>query len=515
MKYYLIAFAMIMALAISANVSATPIVSLIEPPDGFSAENGTTIDLTASVKDEVTDVNGTLCVTYDVEGGKGLCCSPSYGGIIECDILNVPVTFGTKYWTANFTSNDSVLYLANETRSYIGIYSDRTLIPIYPILNETVIGESNNFVVNYTVDLYLPYEIKYSLSIRFYGYSSYRGSPLYSSEKLICAVIVNGSETNPISSGIHRYVCTNYMYDSYYINYEELPNEKFWKAKLRVIDGEVDGANLLSDTGYQRYNYQINSNLAHVFPPDETVYCDNWIYFFNGSLYNLAGLCWEGKSWRNKEIGFNSYLRDDGCNGGDLDFNLMNAINGSQSYVLSLNSLPNATEDYYEVFTTIGSKNPSNVTYTYMGEPLTAVHFIYNWTYTCNNGTTYTTPTKDLWYIIGVGGAGANITSEYPAYPICTINETAIMPMFAEYWGAFFGGNMALGMAMIAFFFIIAISIFVTLNSDIIGGASVAIFGMLVFERICYLPIALAYIKLIIAGLIVVYFIRKSILGGD
>lgn len=519
MKVWIIPLMILGILLLSQSVYAQGVnVTLVSPENAFSVDNGSTIILTAQAENESAlglITNGTICVTYEVDEGKGLCCSPVENvSVARCEILNVPVTFGTHYWNANFTdATTSTVYYSNETRSYIGIYSDRTLLPIYPINNETVIGDNTNFIVNYTVDLYLPYDITYPLYIHFYGYSSYLGLPLFSSEKKICSIEVTANETNPRRSGLHRFGCENHMYDTYYINYEELPNYKFWVAKLKVLDQDVEGANLLSDTGFQNYMYQINTNLAHLYPPDETVYChESGIYYYNGSLYDIREFC-NYESWKDKWIPFYSYLRDDGCGGGNLTWNWRNAVNSSDYDQASLLDMPNNTEDYFQADIMI-SPYATNTTYYGTNLNYTAIHLIHNWTYTCANTTTYQTGNYDFWYILRVGGHNVtNVTTEYPAYPIPLINMSAIMPSFAVYWGDFFGTDIWGGLMLMALFFIMVMTILVTLNSDVVGGGSVAIFGIMVFTRIGYIHLIMMGIMLIVAGLTVVYIVRRAILS--
>lgn len=517
MKAWTITAMLIMAIFLATNVSAYLYFYELEPPNGFSVDVGSLLNISSSITDTVSDVNGTFCIGWELNsfgnGGYHLCNFFEEQGIAGID-LTINVSLGTKYWRANWTNYSDSYFLDSGIRSYIGIYSDRTLLPIYPINNETVTGDSTDFIVNYTVDMYLPYDITYPLSIRFYGYSSYLSNPLSSSERLICAKIVNANSTNPLKSGLHRIGCENYMYEAYYINYEELPNYKFWKAKLRVIDGEVDGHNLLSDTGYQDYRYAISTNFASVFPLDDEVYCDSTLFIWNRTWYNIENLCWEGESYGGDFIGFYSYLRDGGCGTGNLTFRYRNNANSSQTGSAEINLVPNGTEDYFEADLSFPSINPSNETYFASGVNLTAVHYIYNWTYYCGNGSVYTTSDKDLYYIIGIGGSQAqNVTSGYPAYPLCQINMTALMPSFADEWGYFFGQNTEIGLALLALFFLTAMGILLLMKSDVIGAGGVVIYGVLVFSRICYLPIWVAWAMLVISGLVFVHIIRKVILG--
>lgn len=488
-------------------------VTLVSPPDDFSVSNGSLITLIARVENEsdVGEVNGTLCVTYSIGEGKGLCCSPSSGGVIECEILNVPVLYGTRYWNANFTDETtSNVYYSDETRKYIGIFTNRILLPIYPINNETVTGDNTNFIVNYTVDLYLPYDLTYNLYIHFYAYSSYVGFPLTDSERKICSIEVKANETSTIPAGIHRYGCENYMYESYNVNYEELPNYKFWRAKLKIINDEIEGANLLSDTGFQNYNYAINTNLAHVYPPNGSIYCHkSGFFYFNGTLYNINPFC-NFKSWEDQFIPFYSYLRDDGCNGGNLTWRYRNAVNPSQTDECVLYLVSNNTEDYFECDIMPDIDILTNTTYYGTRYNYTAIHLIHNWTYNCENGTTFQTSDKDFWYITGI--SITNVTSIYPEYPLTAINDTALLPSLAVHWGDFFNTDLYGGLFLMSLFFILVMSIVVTLNSDVIGGAGVGVFGTMVFVRIGYMHIAIMFIMLILAGLTFVYMIRRILL---
>lgn len=476
----------------------------LSPPNHFSVSNGTQINFSAYVYENVTseDVNGTICITYDIATNSIYCVNQSgfVFGLANFDVSNM--TTGSHSWKAEYTHNDST-GVTSATRNYNVIITDRIVIPISPINNATVTGDSTDYKVTYEVDLYLPYEIRYNLYIRFYAYNSYLGLPLPSSERLICSVKVEADSDSPISAGTHRYNCTNHMYQTYEVNYHELPDYHFWRAKLKLMDNEAEGTNLLSDTGYQDYTYQINTNFDHVYPPDDTEYCDYPSFYANNTLL----VC--GTGYRDVSIPFYSYLRDN-CGGGNITWNYINTANSSQSGTAHLIGIPNLTEDYFEV----GLVFPyawTNQTYETPNFNWSAVTISHNWTYDCNNGSTYQTGNNDINYIVGISVVG-NITVGYPTYPLPIINQSAIMPYFAGFWGDFFGGGYQVGLMLIALFFILALTIFVTINSDVIGGGGVAIFGTMVFVRLGYIHIIVMGFMLVLSGITVVYIVRKVML---
>jgi len=479
------------------------------PIDGFSVSNGTLLNFSATlIANGTSEINGTLCITVNVDTNYGACGSVVEGIFIAgIDVFYVPNTIGSFFWRANYTHNDSTVFYSN-TRNYNVILTSSTLIPIYPINSENVVGDGTNFMVNYTVDVYFPSDIHSDRYVYFYAYSDYQGSPLFSSETLICEYRMRANDTNPIQAGIHRIGCENYMYDNTGI-YEELPsfNPKYWRAKLRVLAGEVDGANLLSDTGFQKYNYRINTNLANVFPFNNAVLCDGTIFIWNLTIWNIEDICYQKKSWHNLFIPFTSYLNDSGCGGGNLTINIYNSNNVSEISSCTLGLLPNNTIDYFECGASIPTRG---VNTTYLGSYV-AKNMLFNTTYNCNNGSIYQTSNSNLWYIISIAVANATNISSYPTYPL-PINMSAFMPSLSTYWTSAFNTTQQGGLMFIAIFFILVMAILVVINADVLAGLGIFIYGMMVFTRIGYMPIVIMWLSALISGLLFVYLIRKFLM---
>ena len=488
------------------------------PPDGFSVPNATTINFSAELNVNGSDViNGTLCITVDTISGLGACGTVTGGNVAGIEVFFTPSFFGypigSYFWRANYTSNESVVSYS-ESRNWNIILTTKTLVPIYPINNENVIGDNTNYIVNYTVDVFLPSDTPYNTFYYFYAYSSYLGTPLLSSERLICKKIIYGNSTNPANAGFHRIGCENYMYETFDGNYEELPqyNPKYWLVKARYLEGEIDGANLFGDTGYQQYNYKINSKLASVFPIDDAVFCDYTHYISNLTLYNLQSICFGGKNYHNEFINFYSYLNTSVpilCGNGNLTWSYYNYANSSQSGEVSYFGISANSSNYHSASISIPTGMTNTTYYGWYVTPLTAIRIINNWTYACSNGSVYSTPNNDLWYIIGIASTG-NITT-YPTYPL-PINMTYLMPVLSTYWTSAFQTNTQGGLTFLAIFFLLMMAIIVLINMEVFAGISVFIYGMLVFIRIGYINILLMWIMVIISGLLMVYFVRRFML---
>jgi hypothetical protein len=488
------------------------------PLDGFSVANGTIMNFSATIICNGTDsINGTLCLTVDTSTGLGV-CGTVIGGCVGQELSTpfAPYLYGysagSYFWRANYTHNDSTVYYS-DSRNWNLIYTDEVLIPRYPIQKENVTGDNTKYMVNYTVDVIFPDSISSNRYIYFYAYSSYLGIPLLSSERWICEYELKANYTNPKPAGTYTIGCENYMYDSFIINYEELPsyNPKYWRAKLRVLKGEIDGANLLSNTGFQEYNYRITSKLADIFPPNDGIFCDATLFIFNLTWYNIENICFGKTPYHSQFIPFTSYINDSGCGGGNLTMNIFNAINTSQKTDCQNIDVLNNTIDYYECDVVINPLS-TNTTLTFGGQNYVAIHIYYNSTYDCKNSSSYVTPNSEIWYIIGIStGIGVNI-STYPTYPL-PINMSAFMPYLSTYWASAFNTNAQAGLAFIAFFFLLVLAILVLINMEVVAGIAVFIYGLLVFIRIGYIPTILMYLMLIITGLIFVYLMRKFMLS--
>jgi hypothetical protein len=488
------------------------------PLDGFSVSNGTMLNFSAELDANGSSViNGTICITVDTSNGLGACGTVTGGSIAGIEVFFTPSYYGyptgSYFWRANYTSNESVISYSN-SRNWNIILTTQTLIPIYPVNNENVIGDNTNYIVNYTVDIFFPEDIISNRYLYFYAYSSYLGTPLYSSERVICEKVLVANSTNRISAGYHRIGCENYMHDDFEGNYEELPqyNPKFWRVKARYLEGEIDGANLFADTGFQQYNYKINTNLASIFPLDDAVFCDATLFIFNATWYNIQPICFGGKSYHNQFIDFYSYINTTVptlCGNGNLTWSYYNYANSSQAGGATHIGIPANNSDYYSAGISIPTGMTNITYYGWSLSPLTAIRLVYNWTYTCGNGSIYTTPNNDFWYIIGIGGVG-NITV-YPTYPL-PINMTYLMPVLSTYWSSAFQTDTQGGLTFMAIFFLLAMAIIVLINMEIFAGIAVFIYGLLVFIRIGYINVMLMWIMAIISGLLIVYFIRRFML---
>jgi hypothetical protein len=427
---------------------------------------------------------------------------------------------GSHFYQGNFTSDNGTIYYSDPINWNI-ILTTSTLIPIYPINNENVIGDNTNFIVNYIVDVYFPNAITSNKYFYFYAYSSYgfQGTPLYASERLICEKIIYANQTSPVSAGFHRISCENYMHNTFDNNYEELPlyNPKYWMVKARYLRGETDGSNLFADTGFQQYNYKINTNFASIFPLDDAVFCDATLFIFNATWYNIQPICFGGTYYHNQLINFYSYINTtvpNLCANGNLTWSYYNYANSSQ------NSYSNPIEyplisanisNYHSAGISIPTGMTNTTYYGWSLSPLTAIRLVYNWTYTCGNGSVYTTPNNDFWYIIGIGGTtGGNVTV-YPTYPL-PINMTYLMPVLSTYWSSAFQTDTQGGLTFIAIFFLLAMAIIVLINMEAFAGMAVFIYGLLVFIRIGYINVMLMWIMAIICGLLIVYFVRRFML---
>jgi hypothetical protein len=488
------------------------------PLDGFSVTNGTTINFSAELEANGSDViNGTICITVNTVTGLGACGTITSGNIAGIEVFFTPSYFGypigSYFWRANYTSNESVVSYS-DSRNWNIILTTYTLIPIYPINNENVTGDNTNFIVNYTADVFFPEDVISNTYYYFYAYSSYLGTPLFSSERLICTKVIYANSTNYVSSGYHRISCENYMYDTFDGNYEELPqyNPKYWRVKARYLKGEIDGANLFGDTGFQQYNYKINTNFASVFPVDDAVFCDGTLFIFNATWYNIQPICFGGISYRNQFIDFYSYLNTSVpklCGNGNLTWSYHNYANSSQYGEVSYAGI-SANSSNYRFASILLTAGMTNTTYYgWSPSPLTAIRLIYNWTYACPNGSIYYTPNNDLWYIVGIGGIG-NITV-YPTYPL-PINMTYLMPVLSTYWTSAFQTDTQGGLTFIAIFFLLAMAIILLINMEVFAGIAVFIYGLLVFIRIGYINILLMWIMVVICGLLIVYFVRRFML---
>lgn len=490
------------------------------PLDGFSVSNGTVINFSAElVANGSSVINGTICITVNTVTGLGACGTVTGGSIAGIEVLFPPYFYnypiGSYFWRANYTSNESVTTYSIP-RNWNIILTTSTLIPIYPINNENVIGDNTNFIVNYTVDVYFPNAITSNKYFYFYAYSSYIGTPLYSSERLICEKIIYANQTSPVSAGFHRISCENYMHDTFDNNYEELPqyNPKYWMVKARYLEGEVDGANLFADTGFQQYNYKINTNFASIFPLDDAVFCDATLFIFNATLYNIKPICFGEANYHNQFINFYSYINTTVptmCGNGNLTWSYYNYANSSQADEATLEMIPTNLSFYFFTGISIPTGMTNTTYYGWSSSPLTAIRLVYNWTYACGNGSVYSTPNNDFWYIIGIGGTlGGNVTV-YPIYPL-PINMTYLMPVFSTYWTSGFQTDTQGGLTFIAMFFLLAMAIIVLINMEVFAGMAVFIYGLLVFIRIGYINVILMWIMAIICGLLIVYFVRRFML---
>jgi hypothetical protein len=508
----IIAFVFLIAANVSADIYWS--YNFFSPPEGFSIENGTIINFSAVIEANGSDlINGTICLTWDTSTNAGICGSPVEGvNIAGIDVYFTPYfynyTTGSFYWRANYTHNDSTVYFSNQ-RNWNIILTKFVLIPVYPINGENVTGDYTNFMVNYTVDVYFPSEIHSPRYVYFYGYSSYSGTPLSSSERTICVIKLDASSENPLSSGIHRIGCENYMYDSFITNYEELPsyNPKYWKAKMRILEGEVDGANLVADTGYQKYNYFINTQFSHIYPRDEAVYCEYTLFLYNASWVSIQNMCQDKKAYHNQVINFHSYLNNT-CGNANLTFRFYNYANTSQKGDCEIGGITNNSFDYWNCGLVINPNSKNTTYYNVFGKPFISIHLVYNWTLSCPNGSSYVTPDYDLWYIIGI--SPANVTG-YPTFPY-PINMSYLMPMLSTYWASAFQTSPQGGLMFMAIFFLLAMTVILIINADIIAGIGTFIYGFTVFIRIGYIEPLLIWIMLVLSGMIVVYFVRKFIL---
>jgi len=499
------------------------------PPDGFSVSNGTNINFSAELDaNGSSTINGTLCITVNTITGLGACgiaIAPS-GFSAGIEVWLHPYFYGygagNYFWRANYTSNESIV-LYSDSRKWNIILTSNTLIPIYPINNENVTGDNTNFIVNYTVDVYLPNDYTSNTYYYFYAYSPYLGTPHGSSEMLICKKILYANSTNPVRTGYHRISCENYMYNNFEGNlfYEELPqyNPKYWSVKGRYLEGEIDGGNLFADTGFQQYNYKINTKLASIFPLNNAVFCDGTLFIFNATWYNLQPICFGGTSYHNQFINFYSYLNTTiptMCGNGTLTWTYYNYANSSQNNYdnpAEILGIPANYSSYFPASISIPTGMTNTTYYGWSLSPLTAIRLVHNWTYTCPNGSIYTTPNKDFWYIIGIG-AGGNITgnvSAYPTYPL-PINMSYLMPVLSTYWSSAFQTDTQGGLTFIAMFFLLAMAIIVLINMEVFAGIAVFIYGLLVFIRIGYINVVLMWIMVIISGLLLVYFVRRFML---
>jgi hypothetical protein len=488
------------------------------PPDGFSVGNGTMINFSAELNaNGSSPINGTICITVNTITGLGACGNVVGGNIAGIEVFFTPSYYnypiGAYFWRANYTSNESVILYSN-SRNWNLILTRQTIIPLYPINNMNVTGDFTNNVVNYTVDVYLPEEIISNRYFYFYAYSSYLGTPLYFSERLICEKVLIANNTNPLPAGYYRIYCENYMYDNFDLNYEELPqyNPKYWKVKGRYIVGEIDGANLFADTGFQQYNYLLQSPLQQVFPLNNMIFCDYTLYVFNASWVNIQPICFGGKSYHNQFINFESYLNTSIpilCANGNLTWNYYNSNNISQFGTIEYIGISANNSIYWQADASIPT-GMTNTTYISgsVPVPLTAIQIVSRWRYSCANGTVYDTDNHNIWYIIGIGG-GANVTA-YPSYPL-PINMTYLFPTLSTYWASFFNTSIQGGLMIFAIIFLIMIAVLVIINMEVIAGVNVFIYGLLVFARLGYLPIELMWIMLIIGGLMIVYFVRKFV----
>jgi hypothetical protein len=485
-----------------------------EPVNGFSVANGTLMNFSATLMANGSSaINGTICITLDTATGLGACGSVEGGSLAGIEVYFSPsyynYTIGSYHWRANYTSNTSVTTYS-DIWNWNMIFTNDVLIPIYPINNNNVTGDNTNFMVNYTVDVYFPDAITSNRYVYFYAYNSYFGTLALDSERQICEYVIKANATNPVSSGKHRIGCENYMTMNLETNYDELPNSnpKFWRVKLRILQGQVEGANLMADTGFQQYNYRINTRLANVYPPNGTILCDQTIYYWNGSWYDISSGC-NNKAWRNQFVNFVSYLNDGGCGGGNLSIRLQNAVNASQTNQCDYFGISNRTIEYWECNYVIGT-TWTNTTYHGTQLNYTAIHLNYDSTFACRNGSTYTTTPKELWYIIGIG-AVPNVTSGFATFPI-PINMTGFMPLLSTYWASFFNTTAEGGLMFIAIFFLSAMAVLLIINADIMAGMCIFIYGILVFIRIGYINVVIFWILLVLTILIIVYWVRKFLL---
>jgi len=515
MKRIIISALLVMLLSFS--VASAVFTFDLTPEDGYSVDKGVLLNLTACVEEDNETgeaVNGTLCVTYDKDRDLGYCSSPSFGEIVCVELyINTSydyLDYGTYFWNANYTHNDSSFY-ESETRSYIITESNRKIIAEYPVDSETVYGDETGYKVVYEVLVYFPYDIISEYYIDFIDYDDYNGFKV--NEETVCEnVLINATEDNPIREGFHTYNCTNYMYN------DDLTGLKYWKARLKATPTDILGANIISRTGYQQYYYEINETLAHVYPEDEAIYCHlrpiDYIYRFglNDTLLDeIDEFCGEREAYMNDYITFYAYLYNK-CGGGNLTWYYENTENSSQSSEISFYEINNDTEDYWEADAMFGS-GLTNTTYETKNINYSAGHIEYYWDFDCENGTTYTTPTQDLWYITGISVV---YPEEVPdtGYYVYPVNMTSgVMSSFSLYWSEFFGIPNWGGLMIISLFFILIMSLLVMLNTDAVGGGAVAIFGTLAFVRLGYIHIVIMVLLLLVSAFVFLRLIRSVILN--
>jgi hypothetical protein len=199
------------------------------------------------------------------------------------------------------------------------------------------------------------------------------------------------------------------------------------------------------------------------------------------------------------------------CGKGNLSWIYYVAENITQSGTAEFLGIPTNNSDYYFAGISIPTGMTNTTYFGWSPSPLTAIHLVTRWRYSCPNGTVYDTDNHNLWYIIGIGGTvGGNVTA-YPTYPL-PINMSYLMPVLSTYWSSGFQTDTQGGLTFIAMFFLLAMAIIVLINMEIFAGIAVFIYGLLVFIRIGYINVALMWIMVIISGLLIVYFVRRFML---
>lgn len=472
-------------------------LTLYLPPDNYGVPVNTTVVINSTV---VSDTNGSMYMYWDIY--KFYCGEYYdwlYPSILNCALQVNPenVTAGTHYWWASFNTSSTTYNTSKRTVN--GVYTSFSIVPVSPINNATVIGDNTNFTVNYTVRVYLPYKLGSPRYIHFFDYVTYLGTPTYSSERLVCTFEIP-EETD---IGFHDFSCVNPMYEPITgAGYHEYPSYRFWRAKLRVLDQNVDGANLLGDTGYSDYTYVILTTLTNVHPKNMTVLGDELFL----RLREMQGgtpawyLLYDPFNFINVRTDdtftFYGYTRNPCV--GNLTFTLKNILNTSYTIYVAINNTPVVTiGDYFFVIW-----NPDeNQTGMRIDNETVLVNYTYYWSFYCNNGTSYGSPTYFIY--------------NYAYQPVAPtpFNVSAPYYTFINATGEYFNVEIGIALMFMAGIWMVVITFFVAKKGGSIAGGIAGILSLLVFTRIGWLPLWIGVMMLIGAGFVVVMIIRKIFLG--
>jgi hypothetical protein len=499
-----------------------PNMTLISPDEEAEIAEGETTTFTGEFQ---ADIDGDAYIVYEYGDfqERHLCGAYTAGqGNFTCS-YNTVVRGGANVWYLAFHATTGEMF-TSPPRDLVGRTGIESLEALILRRNATCQGDGTGYMCQYKVMLNLPESIDSPRYIYFYARSP-RNS--LSNEKLICLVKFAGNKTytayiagvqvyfwycptiynectlessvtTQMPSGIYFITCDNYMYDSYG-DYDELPHEQYWYAVERYNSKEEDGANLISKTGVQNFFYNLSTAFATVYPPNGTIY----VYSNRTALINELG---GEKKQGITTLDFVAYFKNkDGTS--NLTIYARNSVNGTWHALMGWGALTTNSEDYYKVSITYeGILGILGGQTTIINGNVT-IPIEYYATVVYGNSTITTTPTKLILLRRVTGYEG------YPFNPALPINQSSQFGVIMTGVADSFGVDFNVGVWFFMIIMLLVLSAGVAYKAKPLAGAVVFVIGLCVFSYLGWLPFELFLIFVILAGLIIAYYMRKVFLA--